>query len=157
MIRQALEENHLAGDANVGAPLDQRPDRWYAVARGGEHQRSLTPPGLSDVDIRSVIGQRDHGLHAPGHGRKVEGGGTVDVARLRVCAGFQQGAHGTTLSHLRADVQRSEVADAGGGLEVGSRISQQLDQFDVPEFGGPVQRGHAVALGHVDLGPFGQQ
>ena len=87
----------------------------------------------------------------------MEGSGAVGVARLRVGADLQQGAHGAALSQFSADVQRSEVAKAGRGFEVGTGVDEQADQLHVAQFGGPVKRGHAVALCQVDLGAFIEQ
>ncbi len=61
------------------------------------------------------------------------------------------------VADLRGEVERRVAADARLRAEVGAGVQQHRGQLRVAVEGGPVQRGHAVALGGVDVNAFLEQ
>ena len=99
-----------------------------------------------------MIQQERDGLDA------ARGGGKVKRARparrrlgVGVAASFEQRRDNRRVGGFAGQVQRRVAADPRTGLKMGPGVDEHLRQLDKAVVRRPVQRRHAITLGHVHI------
>ena len=145
------------GDGRVGAPFEEYRDRAGSPPRRREHERRLSPSGLSRIHVGAALHQRRDRLRAPRHRRQVQRRDPQRGECLGVGPRLEERNHHRPIPHFARHVQRRVRANAGDRLHVGPRANEECGQFDVAVTRCPVQRGHAVALRCVDIDALSEQ
>ena len=123
-----------------------------ALGRRPPHQRRLPLPVLVGVGVGPRIEEQLDNLDVARAGCRHQGRLALRQGAVGVGAGVEQGLdHAGTPRHGRERQRPDAVAVAGVGD--GARREEQPGRLDVAGVGGPVERGGAVGLGRVDIGP----
>ena len=139
--------HHRAGQLRVGTPCEEYRDRLGPRSTGGEHQRGLPPHRLAGVGGRPLVQQRGDRAGGAGTRGEVQRGGAGARDGGRVGPGLKQRGDHRPLGAPARHVQRRVTAQPSPRLDVGPGVEEKLDDLDVAVLRGPVQTGHAVAVG----------
>ena len=144
---------HDAGrGSRIGAGGHQAAHHCGAASGRGVHERRLAPLRLTGIHDGPVVEKGLHRGEITGRGGVVE---RLDTGRIgprrRARTLLQKDPDEVGGALPSCEVERSVVAQARHGFGMCPRHQEDLRQFGVAVLGGPVESGHAVAVGGVHV------
>ena len=148
---------HPRSKGDVGPRVQQGAHCGVRTAHGSEHQRGPLGEAVPRVHVAAVCGQRVDHVARVGVGREVHRGHTGGGIGVGIRAGFQDQSHNLGVAAPAREVQRRVRTEAGPGTHGCSRIQEGPCDVHIVVARGPMERGHPVALGRVDVRTLPEQ
>ena len=145
------------GQGRVGPGLQKGAKRVAGSAYRREHERGSLGEGIAGVDVGAVGGKQGHDCGRVGVGREVHGRDPGAGEDVRIGPLLEDQPRHLGAASAAGQVQRRVTAQAGRRPRGRTRVQERARDLDIVADGGPVERGPAVALGGIYVGPVPEQ